>query len=104
MLPVCYGNQVPDSLKYDIIYSTVNNMTCQTLVDSGSSKNYIRPDVVRDLGLKIIPKRNAKVILADSKVEHDLLGVCYTDVVGFSAIFRYNQKKSVKSFFLNDVG
>ena len=31
-------NQVPESLTYATIYSTVNNMTCQTIVDSGSSK------------------------------------------------------------------
>ena len=55
-------------------------MNCATLIDSGSSKSYIRSDVANELNLDVLPKVNSKVILANSATENDLLGVCYTDV------------------------
>ena len=70
-------NQFPPSLEYVTIYSTNNNMTCQTLINSGSSKNYMKSEVASNLGLKIISKSDAKVVLADSKVELELIGIYY---------------------------
>ena len=64
-------------------------MTCQTLIDSGSSKNYMRTDVASDLGLKIMPKSDARFVLADWKVEHELIGICYADVKINSRIYKH---------------
>ena len=75
----CSSVGAPSCLEFSTVTAKVNGKTCQTLIDSGSSKSYIHLSLAKDLNLSMTPS-NSKVTLANTDTQSELLGICRIDL------------------------
>ena len=69
-----------ESLKKACVGVLINGKSAQALVDSGSTHNFIHPDIVKSLGLVIYPTLE-KVTMASSSHSSKIEGYCYADII-----------------------
>ena len=69
-----------ESLKKACVGVLINGKSAQALVDSGSTHNFIHPDIVKSLGLVIYPTLE-KVTMASSSHSSRIEGYCYADII-----------------------
>lgn len=81
------SNTVPTCLDYATIPSYINNIKCDTLVDSGSSSSFIDADFANNLNLTILPSRDV-ITLANRGSHNQLLGVCYVDLTINESVYK----------------
>ena len=58
----------------------INGRSAQPLVDSGSTHNFIHPDIARSCGLVVYPTLE-KVTMASSSYSSEIEGYCHTDII-----------------------
>ena len=69
-----------ESLKKACVGVLINGKSALALVDSGSTHNFIHPDIVKSLGLVIYPTLE-KVTMASSSHSSKIEGYCYADII-----------------------
>ena len=79
----------------------VNGKSAQALVDSGSSHNFIYPDIAKSCGLLVYPTQE-KVTMASSSYSSEIEGYCYTDIILENRIYG-NIKLYILSNLCTDV-
>ena len=73
-------HSVAESLKKACVGILIDGKSVHALVDSGSTHNFIHPDMVKSLGLVVCPTQE-KVTMASSSHSSKIEGYCYTDII-----------------------
>ena len=88
---------VAKSLKKACIDVLINGKSCEALIDSGSTHNFIHPKVASNLGLNIYTTQE-KVTMAASSFSSKIQGYCLADI-----ILKEREYAKVKLFVLTNL-
>ncbi len=79
-LTLASSHSAVKSLKKACVGILINGRSAQALVDSGSTHNFIHPDIARSCGLLVYPTLE-KVTMASSSYSSEIEGYWHTDII-----------------------
>ena len=100
-LTLASSHSAVKSLKKACVGILINGRSAQALVDSGSTHNFIHPDIARSCGLVVYPTLE-KVTMASSSYSSEIEGYCHTDIILKGRVYA-NIKLYVLSNLCTDV-